>query len=142
MQLTRSTQKDLDPITCQLILSIPPLWYHELLIGANQNIIGASYYILVRFGCDHVGKRCFKLIMYFVTAVRLHAIEEAFGRCDGSQTRVSDGLDQGARRLPEAFQQVQRGDGGAAHWETLELIHCRESLILTIFVHRSSSAFL
>ena len=65
-------------------------------------------------------------IIFIITAVRLHPVEEALGHCDGSQTRVADGPDPRARGLPEAFQQVQGGDGGAAHRETLTSVAKRE----------------
>ena len=52
-------------------------------------------------------------------ALCLHAVAEAPGGRHGSQTWVSDGPDPRARGLPEAFQQMQRRDGGSAHRKTL-----------------------
>ena len=61
------------------------------------------------------------LFFYLIAALRLHAIEETAGRGHGRQARISDGPYPRTRRLPEALQQVQGGDGGSPHRQTVNL---------------------
>lgn len=61
------------------------------------------------------------LLISPIAALRLHAIEETVGRGHGCQARISDGPDPRTRRLPEALQQVQGGDGGSPHRQTVNL---------------------
>ena len=56
-----------------------------------------------------------------IPALRLHTIKVAVGSGHGGKARVADGADPRARGLPKALQQVQGGDGGSPHRQTLNL---------------------